>query len=69
MQAPLDFERGFCLQFALNSWWTDTKGQKKEEAYLAQVLQDIDTSIELVENAIELQTTYTHSTSELLKAK
>jgi hypothetical protein len=46
----------------------DMKDQKKEEAYLTQVLQDVDMSIELVENAIELQTTFTYSTSEMLKA-
>jgi hypothetical protein len=59
---------GVLVAFALNSWWMDMKDQKKEEAYLTQVLQDVDMSIELVENAIELQTTFTYSTSEMLKA-
>ncbi|MFT5972980.1 MAG: hypothetical protein ACI9CP_001612 [Cryomorphaceae bacterium] len=60
--------KGALMAFALNSWWMDMKDQKKEEAYLTQVLQDVDMSIELVENAIELQTTFTYSTSEMLKA-
>ncbi|MFT4771915.1 MAG: hypothetical protein ACI9D1_001950 [Cryomorphaceae bacterium] len=60
--------KGALMAFALNSWWMDMKDQKKEEAYLTQVLQDVDMSIELVENAIELQTTFTYSASEMLKA-
>lgn len=58
---------GVLVAFALNSWWMDVKDANKEEAYLEQLMADIDTSIEMLEEALEFETNATMASAELLK--
>jgi hypothetical protein len=58
---------GVLVAFALNSWWMDVKDRNKEKTYLKQVLQDIDSSIKLMEGAVEFETSASHAASQLLE--
>jgi hypothetical protein len=59
---------GVLVAFALNSWWVGLKEENKEEVYLEQVLQDIDNSVFLMEEAIEFQRNATHSSARFLES-
>jgi len=58
---------GVLVAFALNSWWMDVKERNKEETYLKQVLQDIESSIQLMEGAVEFEVSTSHAASQLLE--
>lgn len=58
---------GVLVAFALNSWWMDVKDHKKEQTYLNQVLQDIKSSIDMMESAVEFEVTASHAASQLLE--
>ncbi|MGB6037547.1 MAG: hypothetical protein WBG42_14830 [Cryomorphaceae bacterium] len=58
---------GVLVAFALNSWWMDVKDRNKEETYLKQVLQDIDSSIQLMEGAVKFEVAASYAASQLLR--
>jgi len=58
---------GVLVAFALNSWWMDVKERNKEETYLKQVLQDIESSVQLMEGAVEFEVSASHAASQLLE--
>lgn len=58
---------GVLVAFALNSWWVDVKDRNKEETYLKQVLQDIESSIQLMEGAVKFEVSASHAASQLME--
>ncbi len=57
---------GVLVAFILNSWWMSIKDANKEQTYLVQIYEDINSTIDQVKEAEEEQRAITHAASMLM---